>query len=128
MLSKLAFKNASKSIRDYAVYFFTLVLAICIFYMFNSIYAQKDIMVVSETTAESMKALKQILSYISVFVAVVLGFLIVYANNFLSDGVKNKKRFNQITMSVSFCVILFYIIPLPLCIPLSEFVNSYGTI
>ena len=82
MLSKLAFKNASKSIRDYAVYFFTLVLAVCIFYMFNSIYAQRDIMVVTETTAESMKALRQILSYISVFVAVVLGFLIVYANNF----------------------------------------------
>lgn len=82
MLSKLAFKNASKSIRDYAVYFFTLALAVCIFYMFNSIYAQKDIMVVTETTAESMKALRQILSYISVFVAVVLGFLIVYANNF----------------------------------------------
>ena len=82
MLSKLAFKNASKSIRDYAVYFFTLALAVCIFYMFNSIYAQKDIMIVTETTAESMKALRQILSYISVFVAVVLGFLIVYANNF----------------------------------------------
>lgn len=82
MLSKLAFKNASKSIRDYAVYFFTLVLGVCVFYMFNSIYAQKDIMVVTETTAESMKALRQILSYISVFVAVVLGFLIVYANNF----------------------------------------------
>lgn len=82
MLSKLALKNASKSIKDYAVYFFTLVLAVCIFYMFNSIYAQKDIMVVTETTAESMKALRQILSYISVFVAVVLGFLIVYANNF----------------------------------------------
>ena len=43
MLSKLAFKNTSKSIKDYAVYFFTLVLAVCIFYMFNSIYAQKDI-------------------------------------------------------------------------------------
>ena len=82
MLSKLAFKNASKSIRDYAVYFFTLVLGVCVFYMFNSIYAQKDIMVVTQTTAESMKALRQILSYISVFVAVVLGFLIVYANNY----------------------------------------------
>ena len=82
MLSKLAFKNASKSIRDYAVYFFTLVLGVCVFYMFNSIYAQKDIMVVTQATAESMKALRQILSYISVFVAVVLGFLIVYANNY----------------------------------------------
>ena len=82
MLSKLALKNASKGIKDYAVYFFTLVLAVCIFYMFNSIYAQKDIMVVTESSVESMKALRQILSYISVFVAVVLGFLIVYANNF----------------------------------------------
>lgn len=54
---------------------------------------KKDIMVVTETTAESMKALKQILSYISVFVAVVLGFLIVYANNFLSDGVKKNLVF-----------------------------------
>lgn len=89
MLSKLAFKNASKSIRDYAVYFFTLVLAVCIFYMFNSIYEQKDIMVVTETTVESMKALRQILSYISVFVAVVLGFLIVYANNFF---VRRRKK------------------------------------
>ena len=50
-------------------------------------------MVVTETTAKSMKALKQILSYISVFVAVVLEFLIVYANNFLSDGVKKNLVF-----------------------------------
>lgn len=50
-------------------------------YLCRQLY-KKDIMVVTETTAESMKALKQILSYISVFVAVVLGFLIVYANNF----------------------------------------------
>lgn len=89
MLTKLAFKNASKSIRDYAVYFFTLVLGVCVFYMFNSIYAQKDIMVVTETTAEAMTALRKILSYISVFVAVVLGFLIVYANNFF---IKRRKK------------------------------------
>lgn len=89
MLTKLAFKNASKSIRDYAVYFFTLVLGVCVFYMFNSIYAQKDIMVVTETTAEAMAALRKILSYISAFVAVVLGFLIVYANNFF---IKRRKK------------------------------------
>lgn len=89
MLTKLAFKNASKSIRDYAVYFFTLVLGVCVFYMFNSIYAQRDIMVVTETTAEAMVALRKLLSYISVFVAIVLGFLIVYANNFF---IKRRKK------------------------------------
>ena len=42
--------------------------------------------------------------------------------------VKNQKHFNQFTMSLLFCVILFYIIFLPLYLPLSEFVNTGGTI
>ena len=41
---------------------------------------------------------------------------------------KNQKHFNQFTMSLLFCVILFYIIFLPLFLPLSEFVNTGGTI
>lgn len=82
MLNKLAFRNAKKSIRDYSVYFFTLVMGVCIFYLFNSIYAQQEIMAVTQTTNESMQLLQKVLSYISVFVAAVLGFLIVYANRF----------------------------------------------
>ena len=41
---------------------------------------------------------------------------------------KNQKHFNQFTMSLLFCVILFYMIFLPLYLPLSEFVNIDGTI
>ena len=41
---------------------------------------------------------------------------------------KNQKHFNQFTMSLLFCVILFYRIFLPLYLPLSEFVNTGGTI
>lgn len=82
MLNKLVFRNVKKSIRDYSVYFFTLVMGVCIFYLFNSIYAQKEIMAVTQTTNESMQLLRRVLSYTSVFVAVVLGFLIVYANLF----------------------------------------------
>ncbi len=89
MLIRLAIKNIGKSFRDYAVYFFTLVLGVCIFYMFNSIYAQKEIMGVTQMINESMESLNKILSYISVFVAVVLGFLIVYANNFF---IKRRKK------------------------------------
>ncbi|MGL6221008.1 MAG: FtsX-like permease family protein, partial [Lacrimispora sphenoides] len=80
MLTKLVFKNVGKSMQDYTVYFFTLVFGVSIFYMFNSIYAQQDIMVVTEILTDSMIALRKILSVISVFVAVILGFLIVYAN------------------------------------------------
>ena len=41
---------------------------------------------------------------------------------------KIKKNFNQSTMSLLFYVILFYIIFLPLYLPLSEFINTDGTI
>ena len=41
---------------------------------------------------------------------------------------KNQKHFNQFIMSLLFCVILFYRIFLPLYLPLSEFVNTGGTI
>lgn len=82
MLAKLAYKNASRSLRDYLIYFMTLVLAVCIFYMFNSIYAQREVMVVTESLSASMETLRKIMSIITVFVSIILGFLIVYANNF----------------------------------------------
>ena len=41
---------------------------------------------------------------------------------------KNQKHFNQFTMSLLFCVILFCRFFLPLYLPLSEFVNTDGTI
>lgn len=89
MLSKLAFRNMGKGFRDYAIYFFTLVIGVCVFYMFNSIYAQQELMTVTQTTHQAMQSLQEILSYISVFVAIVLGFLIIYANRFF---MKRRKK------------------------------------
>lgn len=83
MYFKLARKNVRKSIRDFAVYFLTLVFGVCVFYMFNSLDAQKDLMAFTESRQETLVAMTQILGYFSVFVSVVLGFLIVYANGFL---------------------------------------------
>ena len=37
MFFKLAVKNVKKSFRDYMVYFLTLMFAVCIFYIFNSV-------------------------------------------------------------------------------------------
>lgn len=97
MLTKLVLKNVGKSMQDYTVYFFTLVFGVSIFYMFNSIYAQKDIMVVTEILTDSMIALRKILSVISVFVAVILGFLIVYANSFF---IRRRKKEMGIYMTL----------------------------
>lgn len=83
MYSKIAFQNVKKSFKDYGIYFLTLTLAVCIFYSFNSIDAQRALMEVTETTAEFTESISNIMSYVSVFVAIILGSLILYANNFL---------------------------------------------
>ncbi len=80
-----------KSLKDYAIYFLTLVLGVAIFYMFNSLDSQQAMLEVSTSTREIIKLMISLLGYVSVFVAVILGLLIVYANNFLIN--RRKKEF-----------------------------------
>lgn len=89
MYSKIAIENVKKSFKDYTIYFLTLTLAVCIFYSFNSIEAQKAFMDMKASDAVYMKGLIQIISYVSVFVSAILGCLILYANNFL---IKKRKK------------------------------------
>lgn len=91
MLFKLSLKNIKKSFKDYAIYFLTLVLGVAIFYTFNSLDSQQAMMRVSSSTKEIIKLMIEMLGMVSVFVAVVLGFLIIYANNFLIN--RRKKEF-----------------------------------
>ena len=97
MLFKLSFRNMKKSFKDYAIYFLTLVLGVAIFYMFNSIDSQQAMIEVSQSTRQMIQLLIQMLGMISVFIAIVLGFLIVYANNFL---INRRKREFGIYMSL----------------------------
>ena len=83
MYSKIAIKNVKKSFKDYTIYFLTLTLAVCIFYSFNSIESQKALTEMSSSGKEYTEMLTTMISYMSVFVAVILGGLILYANNFL---------------------------------------------
>ena len=83
MLFKISLSNIRKSIKDYAVYFFTLVLGVAVFYVFNAIETQTAFIRVNETQREMIKILTTAVSGVSVFVAVVLGLLIVYASRFL---------------------------------------------
>lgn len=91
MLFKLSFNNMKKSIKDYGIYFLTLVLGVAIFYMFNSIDSQQAMLQVSSSQREIIKLMIAMLGYVSVFVAVILGLLIVYANKFLIN--RRKKEF-----------------------------------
>ena len=83
MYSKIAFSNVKKSIRDYTIYFLTLTFGICLFYMFNSVQAQQAVLKLNESQRSMMHLMSVIINGISVFVAIILGFLIVYANQFL---------------------------------------------
>lgn len=89
MFSKLALKNVTRSIRDFAVYFLTLTFGVCLFYVFNSIDAQQAMLQLTESKKSYVLQMIEMMSYVSVFVAVVLGLLIVYANRFL---MKRRKR------------------------------------
>ncbi len=89
MLFKLALKNIKKSIKDYTIYFFTLILGISIFYIFNAMESQTVLLNVSSSGKEIIKLMNSFLSGVSVFVSFVLGFLIIYASNFL---IKRRKK------------------------------------
>ena len=89
MLFKLSVKNMKKSFKDYAIYFVTLILGVGIFYVFNSLDSQQTMKVLSSSTYDIIELMVQMLSGMSVFISFILGFLIVYANNFL---IKRRKK------------------------------------
>ena len=91
MLFKLSIRNMKKSFKDYAIYFLTLVLGVALFYMFNSLDSQQAMLEVSQSTRQMIQLLVQLLGMVSVFIAIILGSLIVYANNFLIN--RRKKEF-----------------------------------
>lgn len=89
MYFKLAFRNIKKSLKDYAIYFLTLVLGVCIFYTFNSIESQSIMMELSDLKANAFELTSDIIGIVSIFISFILGFLIIYANNYL---IKRRKK------------------------------------
>ena len=95
MYFKLALKNVKKSYRDYLIYFLTLAFSVCLFYTFNSFQAQQAVLEanspheLSESLNNMLMALNLIMNILSIFVSVILAFLIIYANNFL---IKQRKK------------------------------------
>ena len=100
MLCKLSLANIKKSFKDYAIYFFTLILGVCIFYVFNSLDSQTAMMDVSSNTSSIIELLVTIINFLSVFVALILGFLIIYASRFLIKK-RNKEFGVYMTLGMS---------------------------
>lgn len=82
-LFNISLKNIRKSFKNYLIFFITTIFGVAIFYVFNSLSDQAVMLKINESNVSLIDTLGSVMSVISVFVAVVLGFLIVYANTFL---------------------------------------------
>ncbi len=110
MLFKLSLKNITKSFKDYAIYFLTLILGVAIFYVFNALDSQTVMMNVSSSAQDIIKLMMNMLSGVSVFVSFILGFLIIYASRFLIKR-RNKEFGIYLTLGMSrrkISLILFF--------------------
>ncbi|MDR0570473.1 MAG: ABC transporter permease [Clostridiales Family XIII bacterium] len=79
----VAIRNVRKSFKDYGIYFLTVMLGVALFYIFNSIGSQSVMMDLSQNAVMSLMGIETIMDYLSVFVAAIMAFLILYANAFL---------------------------------------------
>lgn len=89
MLCKLAWGNVRRAGRDYLVYLLTLTLGVTVFYAFNTVSMQVDIAGIEEEGLSELMG--TMLGYLTYFLAGVMAFLMVYANNFIMK--RRKKEF-----------------------------------
>lgn len=84
MLFKIAMRNIRRSVRDYTIYFVTLLISVMVFYAFNSISDQQVILQLTEYKETGIvEFLPVMMGLFSFVVALVLGFLIIYSNQLL---------------------------------------------
>lgn len=88
LFGQLAARNVKSSAKDYFIYFFTLMLSVCLFYSFNSVSTQFASLGL-EDPLSYLAFSSGVLTGFSVLVCLVLGALIVYANRFM---LRRRKR------------------------------------
>lgn len=93
MYSKIALGNVKKSLRDFSIYFLTLAVGVALFYAFNSITQQSMVLKLTEDARSIVQLLSKTITGVSILLAVILGFLVVYANQFLIR--RRKKEFGM---------------------------------
>lgn len=118
---KLILKNVRKNIRDYLIYFLTLTISVSLFYAFNSISSQPAFREMGMTKALLYDQLGIMISVLSVLIAIVLAFLIIYANQYLLKRRKKelgiytilgmkKGRISRIFAGEAFCIGVFSLV------------------
>lgn len=90
MLFKLSVRNMRRSLREYTLYFGTLIVSVSIFYVFNSLSSQDFLQSILFRAPEHFTAnIEAAMTTISIFISILLIFLIVYGNSFI---IKRRKK------------------------------------
>lgn len=79
---KLAWSNLRRALKDFAVYFVTLMLSVSLFYSFNTLTNQTFFVELSSSTSQLVLRMAVLITGLSIFLMIVIGILIVYANVF----------------------------------------------
>lgn len=83
MYFKLAWRNMQRNLRQYAVYFMTLVFGVVLCYAFNSLGDQSVLSQIQGQNAEIFRTLSQVIFFVSIFLVLLLASLLVYANQYM---------------------------------------------
>ena len=89
MFYKLAARNVRRSVRDYSVYFITLVFGVCVFYTFNALEGQSVLLYLANSQHYMVESILTLINVFSVFVSVILAAVVLYANTFM---MKRRKK------------------------------------
>lgn len=79
---KLAWGNLRRALKDFTVYFVTLMLSVSLFYSFNTLTNQAFFVELSSSTSRLVLRMAELIAGLSIFLMIVIGILIVYANVF----------------------------------------------
>ena len=85
MYVKLALRNIKRSLKDYAVYFVTIVFSVSILFAFLSLGFSKDVL----SLAENMGTLKGMILALSFIITAIVGLMTNYATTFI---IKKRKH------------------------------------
>ena len=82
LYAKLAWGNLRRTLRDFAIYFATLMLSVALFYSFSTLTNQTVFVGLGSSTSSLMLRMGELIRGLSIFLMIIIGILIVYANIF----------------------------------------------
>ena len=89
MYIKMTFQYLKQNFQSYWIYFFTLAFGISVFYIFNSIPTQQSLLDINRTLRHALIPLQEMIDWLSLVIALMMGTVIVYVNSFL---LKRRKK------------------------------------